>query len=147
MTIATSQAGMAPRANEREAARVRAKGNKTISTALWVCAMLVAAEGAVRLRAWYRHGSDGPVAAIYETDELLGRRPRPGASMKGYARNLTINRWGFRGRDFPKTKPPGVTRIAAVGDSTTFGMEASSDETVWVARMTDLLNAATPGDG
>jgi lysophospholipase L1-like esterase len=98
------------------------------------------AEGAVRLRSWYRHGGDGPVASIYEKDELLGRRPRPGAAMLGSKRSLSINRWGFRGRDIPREKPPGTVRIAAVGDSTTFGMEASSDDAVWVSRVADLLN-------
>ncbi len=41
-------------------------------------------------------------------------------------------------------KPARITRIAAVGDSTTFGLEAESDDRVWVARLADKLNSAGP---
>lgn len=113
---------------------------KTRATIIWACVLLLMAEGAVRLRAWYRHGTAGPVADLFEPDPLLGRRPRPGSSLNGTDRALTVNRWGFRGKEIPRIKPPGVTRIAAIGGSTTFGIEASSDEAVWVARTTALLN-------
>ncbi len=131
--------------------------HKTRTTILCVCALLIAAEGAVRWRAWYRHGTAGPVADLFERDPVLGRRPRPGSSLSGKDRTLTVNRWGFRGGEIPKVKPDGLVRIAAVGGSTTFGVEASSDEAVWVAKTAallteragaaeyDAINAGVPG--
>ncbi len=145
MSIATSQTVMRLDTGARAGVAVRAPRNKTRATVLWVCVMLIAAEGTLRLRAWYRHGSNSPVAGIYEADGLLGRRPRPGAVLRGRQRNLNINRWGFRGREIAKEKPAGTTRIAAIGDSTTFGMEASSDDKVWVARMVELLSKSSGG--
>ena len=127
------------------ATRATRPRRKTLGTLICVALLLATAEAGLRVRAWYRHGSDGPVASIYEPDDLLGRRPRPGATLTGSARQLSINRWGFRGADLPRVKPPGTVRVAAVGDSTTFGMEAATDEAVWVARMTAQLNAPDTG--
>ncbi|MFQ5591495.1 MAG: SGNH/GDSL hydrolase family protein [Phycisphaerae bacterium] len=141
IALTPSRAFSTSHAARRVATTASVQSNKTRATIIGVCVMLLAAEGVVRARAWYRHGTRGAVAGIYQSDPLLGRRPQPGASLHGRRRSLTINSWGFRGRDFPKNKPVGVTRIAAIGDSTTFGMEASSDDAVWVARVADILNA------
>jgi len=122
-----------------------------------MAALLLTLEGAVRVRAWYRHGSADPVARIYQADERLGRRLAPGAALAGAERRLSINQWGFRGAEVTRAKPAGTIRLAALGDSTTFGMEASSDEAVWVQqavahlnraddqRSYDAINAAVPG--
>jgi lysophospholipase L1-like esterase len=111
---------------------------------VWTCCLLVGAELAVRVRTRIRFGGRGsPVAGIYEPDALLGRRPRPGTHLDGTTRSLSINRWGFRGGEIPKVKPEGTIRIAALGDSTTFAMEASSDDATWVAEMERLLNKCT----
>lgn len=138
-------------------ARRRTKGHKTFVTLALVVGFLLAGEVGVRIRAWMRHGSGGPVADIYTADEKLGRRLRPGASILGTKRSVTINRWGFRGADVPRVKPRGLIRIAVLGDSTSFGMEASSDTAVWPARMAavleskdrqrsyDVINCAVPG--
>ena len=139
MSIATAQATTVVEAPARCGTPAARPRRKTRATMLWVCAMLLAAEGAVRARAWYRHGTAGPVADIYEPDDLLGRRLRSGAAVHGRNRNLSINRWGFRGRDIPKEKPANTLRIAALGGSTTFGLEAGSDEAVWVARLAEIL--------
>lgn len=147
MSIATVERAALTHGESRRCAKPVRVRNKTRSTLVWVCVMLLAAEGAVRLRAWYRHGTGHPVADIYEPDGHLGRRLRPGATLRGRHRSLTINRWGFRGRDIPKEKPPGTIRIAAVGNSTTFGMEAGSDDAVWGARMIELLNEHANGCG
>ncbi len=140
MSLAAPDLTILRSARERYAYRVRSGRRKTVMTMVWVVVALLAAEGGVRVRQWYRHGTGGPIASIYEPDELLGRRPRPGATLQGHARSLTINRWGFRGQDIPKRKPPGTIRIAAIGDSVTFGMEAGTDEATWVTRLGRLLN-------
>ena len=114
---------------------------KTMATCVWTIVLLLCAEGSLRVRAWYRHGSSSPVASIYEPDALLGRRLRPGATLAGSRRRLSVNRWGFRGPEIEKDKAAGTTRIAVVGDSTTFGLEAETNEAVWVERMVDRLNA------
>ncbi|MFQ5461062.1 MAG: SGNH/GDSL hydrolase family protein [Phycisphaerae bacterium] len=130
---------------------------KTLKTLLVTALLLGGAELSVRARAWYRHGAAGPVANIYEEDPVLGRRIRAGAVLAGHRRNLSVNRWGFRGPDIPLEKPPGTIRIATLGESTTFGLEARDNESVWPARLWqqlarnrpslrfDFINAAVPG--
>lgn len=118
---------------------------RTVLTLVWACVALFAAEGGLRLRSWYRHGSSGPVADVYESDSTLGRRPRPGAMLRGRERNASINRWGFRGAEVGQQKPSGTIRIAALGDSTTFALEAPDDASVWVARLVERLNAVSNG--
>jgi lysophospholipase L1-like esterase len=140
-------AGEAAPESSRTAGAPRLARHKTIRTLIWMVLLFVAAEGAVRVRAYSRHGVQGPVATIYEPDELLGRRPKPGATISGSQRQLSINRWGFRGADLPKEKPPGSVRIAVLGDSTSFGMEASRDDAVWVAQMVTRLKDAWQADG
>lgn len=147
MTIAATDTQTLTDSTPVTSVRTQGRPRKTLHTLVWVALILTGAEVTVRVRAHYRHGSDGPVAGIYEPDELLGRRPRPGASLSGSRRSLTINRWGFRGAAIPRAKPSGVTRIAVLGDSTSFGLEATNDDRVWIARMTDRLNDAAGGFG
>lgn len=112
---------------------------RTAASLVWTVVFLALAEAGLRVRAWHRHGSLGPVADVYEQDPQLGRRPRPGARVVGSARQVSINRWGFPGAEVSRDKPAGTIRIAAIGDSTTFGMEAESDESVWVAQLASRL--------
>jgi len=112
-------------------------------TLIWVGLLLLLGEVGLRARAHYLHGSNGLTESIDERDPLLGYRLRPGTTVGGARRSLSINEWGFRGQQTPRTKPPGTTRVAVLGDSVTFGLEACSDESVWVARMTARLNEAS----
>lgn len=73
-------------------------------------------------------------------DESGARRLDPRASFGGTARRVSINRWGFRGPDITLQKPEGVRRIVALGESTTFGLEARDDDSVWTAQLESLLN-------
>lgn len=129
---------------------------KSVCTVLWAVGVLVLAEAGLRARAWHRYGTRGPVAEIYELDAAGRRQLKPGAALTGRQRHVRINRLGFRGGDPVIPKPAGVTRIVALGDSTTFGMEASDDEAVWVSRLVtelggwdgarfDAVNAGVPG--
>ena len=150
MIIAPSAKTLATFASVRPAHRRETSNRKTLGTLVWVALLLFAGEVGLRVRAWQRHGSNAPVADIYEPDALLGRRLRPGTTLSGTTRRLSINRWGFRGPDIPRAKPPGTIRIASIGYSTKFGMEASDDDSVWVQHLIRSLNdnlAGTDRDG
>ncbi|MBF0486103.1 MAG: SGNH/GDSL hydrolase family protein [Candidatus Omnitrophica bacterium] len=49
-----------------------------------------------------------------------------------------INRFGYRGKDFPIEKTKGTLRIFAVGDSFTFGVGSSDEETISALLEKDL---------
>jgi hypothetical protein len=52
-----------------------------------------------------------------------------------------INSAGFRDREFPIPKPEGVFRIAAIGDSVTYGHECAQ-EAAYPKQLERLLNLA-----
>ena len=58
---------------------------------------------------------------------------------------VTINSQGFRGKEFNKTKPPGVTRIITLGASSTFGYRNKDDET-YPHYLEELLNQTEQGN-
>jgi GDSL-like lipase/acylhydrolase family protein/acetyltransferase AlgX (SGNH hydrolase-like protein) len=57
---------------------------------------------------------------------------------------VRTNGAGFRGGPLPRTKPPGVYRIVALGDSFTFGFGVREGQ-AWPARLAARLNARTGG--
>lgn len=57
---------------------------------------------------------------------------------------LRSNRFGLRGPDVPAEKPPGTTRILALGDSYTFGSGVLEERT-WPFRVAALLRERFPG--
>jgi hypothetical protein len=72
----------------------------------------------------------GPsVQVIFEENYQLSSNPvleyelRPGSSYEG----VTINSAGLRDREYTRAKPPGVFRIAAIGDSVSFGLWVSQN--------------------
>ena len=56
--------------------------------------------------------------AYQQPDPVFGYALRPGHEEQG----IRINALGFRGPEILRTKPPGMVRIVAMGDSTTFGL-------------------------
>lgn len=80
---------------------------------------LVLAEIIVRIT-----GVGPSIQVVFEENYQLSDNPlleyelRPNSSYDG----VEINSAGFRDREYPKHKPPGVFRIAAIGDSVTFGL-------------------------
>lgn len=76
----------------------------------------------VAVKAEAEHGRSLPVPAqrnIYQReDAVLGYSLTPGYDTE----ELHINALGFRGPSITLDKPPGVTRVLAIGDSTTFGL-------------------------
>jgi hypothetical protein len=81
---------------------------------------------------------------------LVYRQGRPYGVASGYR----LNQWGFRGRDWPLERSPGMRRIACVGDSMTFG-PSCPDPALWTTRLaealreqgrpSEVLNISVPG--
>lgn len=64
---------------------------------------------------------------LHQSDERLLWRPRPGATTPWGGDR--INAEGFRGPSLAVARTPGVVRVAALGDSTTFGHGVDVDST------------------
>ena len=114
----------------------------TASLALFLV-LFALAEGAVRVRAWLKHGqADVRIEDLYQFDEKIGLRlPKPGYKSS----RLTINSLGFRSPEIAKAKPPETYCIAFLGGSTTFCAEVSSDEQTWPHLVVEGMKAAHPG--
>lgn len=103
--------------------------------------LFAAAEGAVRLRQWLRHGAAGNFDSLYVVDTATGLRvPRAGGKLAG----ISINSRGFRGPEIDLPKPANRVRIAFVGASTTYCAEVSADAAVWTQGVTNLLQREFP---
>lgn len=76
----------------------------------------------------------------FSEDPALGYELVPG-SRDG---NNVISRDGWRDKDYPLAKPPGVFRILVIGDSVPFGLMVPRDET-FPKQLEKLLNTETPG--
>lgn len=129
---------------------------RSVGVCLWAAAFLALAEAGVRARAWYRYGGHGPVADIYELDAHGRRKLKPGSQLAGSERRVHINHLGFRGEAPAVPKPAGLLRVVVLGDSTTFGLEATDDDAVWVSQLeselrgthgvnVETVNAGVPG--
>ena len=67
----------------------------------------------------------------------------PGRTAHLMGVDVSINRHGMRDRDFLPTKRSGVVRVAAIGDSITFGWGVPQDE-VYARRLEQELNHLQP---
>lgn len=56
---------------------------------------------------------------------------------------LRFNRWGFRGPDWRRQKPPGVRRVAVLGDSMIASLAVDEEDTL-VCRLQKLLGESHP---
>jgi len=70
----------------------------------------------------------------------LQRSDDPKLGFEFAAGDPLLNAKGTRGPDFETIKPAGTFRIAALGDSVTFGLGVASEE-IWTARLEALLRA------
>jgi lysophospholipase L1-like esterase len=110
-------------------------------TVLALVSLLAAAEGAVRMRQWFKYGHADPLDQLFVVDPKSDLKiPLPRAE----TRTLRINSLGFRGPEVAPAKPSGRVRLAFLGASTTFCAEASSNETTWPHLVTEALRAAYP---
>lgn len=116
-----------------------AKGRRSLVVALSILMAFASAEAALRVRLYIMHGALDE-RDIFLNDPVLGKVLMPGAKVAGSSSSLTVNRWGFRGHDFPLAKGKGVFRIAVVGDSVVFERFAVNDDSAWTARLEKELN-------
>ncbi|NUO81817.1 hypothetical protein HUU05_17235 [candidate division KSB1 bacterium] len=93
------------------------------------------------------------------TNDFMRLELVPSTRVNFHSARLTINRWGFRDRDYQQKKPQGVYRIAVLGASGPFGSGVSDDETfeaILEARLNhenngkryakyEILNFSVPG--
>ena len=63
----------------------------------------------------------GEKTSIFQRDDLLGWKLRPGANDEWNGTRVQINNKGLRGPEVDYTKPNNVKRILYLGDSVTFG--------------------------
>jgi lysophospholipase L1-like esterase len=87
----------------------------------------------------------GPVRREEDRTRLLQRfLPGTPAYLRDYpVWTVTLNSRGFRGPEFQTQKPPGVTRVIAVGDSWTFGANVDQAD-AYPQRLASLLDQALP---
>jgi hypothetical protein len=97
---------------------------------------LILAEGAVRL---YLDVLPGPRHPVYLPDPEAGYRLNPEAAAGDTAGAVFhVNALGFRDREHPAVKPPGVRRILGIGDS--FVLGEVIPEHNFLRRVEDELN-------
>lgn len=110
------------------------RGNLALVATSTVATLLVFAlgyevRGNIRYYRWRaRFDAEGWVGrlTVASPNEVLLWEYRPYGSVPG----LAVNRYGFRDQDYPTPgKPPGVRRVAFLGDSVTVGMGVAPEET------------------
>jgi lysophospholipase L1-like esterase len=122
--------------------------------------LLVAAEGAVRVRASMRFGNLVQLEDLLPFDPALHiRLPIPNTNVVlARTSHIKINSVGFRSPEISlKPTSPNTVRLAFLGASTTFCAETSSNEATWPYQVAaimqqhypgvkiDFINAAVPG--
>jgi hypothetical protein len=126
-------------------ARPARRGGLLVNLALSLGALalsLVAAEAAIRL-----FGRSSP--SLLVADRVVGKRFLPDFRSRVFVPecdcevDLRFNRDGLRGPDRPYAKPPGVKRIALVGDSMLAAV-ATAEERTLARALERILTAARP---
>lgn len=119
------------------------KGRKSLLIGLTIFLIFGSTEILLRVRQLIRNGTFfNEESVLFTRDPLLGKVLRPGAKIIGSSAALSIDKWGFRGRDFPLEKDDGVFRIFVLGDSVVFERFAVNNGTTWTARLEKILNGA-----
>ncbi|UCG16209.1 MAG: SGNH/GDSL hydrolase family protein [Phycisphaerales bacterium] len=124
----------------------RHRAKKLLLSAGTVLILVVVAEIALRAGHLISKGTWDFLPAVRMASELYEPHPylcyamKPGARFIGHGGQTRINRWGCRGRDVERVKPDGVVRIACLGGSTTFSLNASDNDHTWPAQLERILN-------
>jgi len=69
------------------------------------------------------------LAYLHTYSPVYGWTPRPSFRYTLAGSETTINRRGYRGREYPLARVPGRTRLVMIGDSITFGYGVGDGET------------------
>ena len=80
-----------------------------------------------------------------EADRFCGYKFRPNQVGYRVSGKITVNRWGFRGKDWTLEKAPDVMRLVLLGDSYGEGYGVGDEETVG-AQLENILNLRTHGN-
>lgn len=141
----TDSASLAPSAGGPRRVRFSA-GRKLLFTFITVVFLIGLTEVGLRVsyRVWKGTWDFLPrtrfASELYEPHPYICYVMRPNVELAGYGGKVCTNRWGLRGRDVERRKPQGVVRIACLGGSTTFSLDASDNDHTWPAQLERLLN-------
>ncbi len=101
----------------------------SLTVLLLIVATLVASEALVR-RADLDALSDSPVRHPHVYSELYGWALRPGWNgVWSNGKRFTVNRAGYRGREWAVARRSGTTRVLSLGDSIALGAAVADHET------------------
>ncbi len=124
------------------------------STTLTAVMMGILGEVAVRYRERHRATVPGTMPTLFYRHKRMNHALVRNTDYFGW---VHINGQGFRGEDVRLEKPEGMVRIMAVGSSTTFDPNVTSDDRTWPAqlelwlerqyprRQIEVINAGVPG--
>jgi lysophospholipase L1-like esterase len=125
-----------------------------ISTLFGIGLLAAGGEAFLRYRERHRATVPGTMPLMYYRHSTLGYALVRNFDYFGW---VHINGQGFRGPEVALEKTPGVTRIMAVGGSTTFDSDVTADDQAWPARLAfhlseqlparrfEVINAGVPG--
>lgn len=111
---------------------------KIIFISILIVIVIICIESALRLSGFSYYGLSSHLHTSFTFDKDLRYRMLPGNHRIGDM-EFHVNKWGYRGRDWEEKKGPGIFRIMAIGDSSTFGYSNQDDET-YPHILEDLLN-------
>lgn len=99
----------------------------------------------LRASGWPGWPDPGVSMRLCRYDATLGWRGKPGIHMAGFFYDdgpytVDTNRGGWRDREIGTVKPPGITRIAVLGDSFTWGINVRVEKS-YPRVLGDLLGA------
>jgi len=104
-----------------------------IANVVLFAVVLLIAEAFARFTFDNKFLTEGNQYVFFQFDENLGWRGRPGSS--GQFRQgeefdtfVKINSFGMRDREYERSKPAGIFRVAVLGDSFTWGFGVENDE-------------------
>ena len=119
-----------------------------------LAALSLGGELTLRYRERHRTSAPGTMPLLFYQHRRLGHALVRSYDYFGW---VHVDSQGFRGSEVAEAKKPGVTRIMAVGASTTFDSFVSGDNKTWPARLafwldrlapeqpTEVINAGVPG--
>jgi lysophospholipase L1-like esterase len=83
----------------------------------------------VQKRVGYPRVDDPTLIHQYARNPDLVYGMKPSFTAYDWGIPITTNSWGLRDREYPRTKPPDVRRIAVIGDSIAFGLGVRAEDT------------------